>query len=98
VTTLSIESGQAEPNRRRLPIQVANETRMIRATIELVGEHDVESITSRMIAERSGTATNYISRYFGGRDALLTAAARSWGGGSPRRCARSRGSPGWRTR
>ena len=32
-----------------------------------------------MIAERSGTATNYISRYFGGRDGLLAAAARELG-------------------
>jgi AcrR family transcriptional regulator len=52
---------------------------MIEATIELVGEHDVAHITSRMIAERSGTATNYISRYFGGRDALLAATAEELG-------------------
>ncbi len=61
--------------KRRLPIQIANETRMIRATIELLETHEVDQITSRMIAERSETATNYISRYFGGRDGLLAATA-----------------------
>jgi len=61
--------------KRRLPIQIANEARMIRATIELLETHEVDQITSRMIAERSDTATNYISRYFGGRDGLLAATA-----------------------
>jgi len=61
--------------RRRLPIQIANEAKMIRATIELLESNEVDQITSRMIAERSGTATNYISRYFGGRDGLLAATA-----------------------
>src|SRR5665213_1668930 len=65
----------AVPAKRRLPIQVANEAKMIAATIELLHVHDVDDITSRMIAEASGTATNYISRYFGGRDALLAAVA-----------------------
>jgi AcrR family transcriptional regulator len=73
------ERDPAGPGRRRLPIQIANEAKMIRATVELLGEHDVGDITSRMIAERSGTATNYISRYFGGRDALLAATARELG-------------------
>jgi len=77
--TLMIERDPAGPNRRRLPIQIANEARMIRATIELLGDHEVVEITSRMIAERSGTATNYISRYFGGRDALLSATAKELG-------------------
>ena len=61
--------------KRRLPIQVANEARMIAATIDLLQVHSVEEITSRMIAEASGTATNYISRYFGGKDGLLAAVA-----------------------
>jgi AcrR family transcriptional regulator len=65
--------------RRRLPIQVANEARMVRATIELLETHEVGQITSRMIAETSGTATNYISRYFGGRDGLLAATATELG-------------------
>ena len=77
--TLIIERDPAGPNRRRLPIQIANEAKMIRATIDLLGEHEVGEITSRMIAERSGTATNYISRYFGGRDALLSATAMELG-------------------
>ena len=61
--------------KRRLPIQVANEARMVRATIELLEHYDVDQITSRMIAGTSETATNYISRYFGGRDGLLAAVA-----------------------
>jgi len=61
--------------KRRLPIQIANEAKMIEATIELLQDHQVDQITSRMIAEASGTATNYISRYFGGRDGLLLAVA-----------------------
>ena len=77
--TLTIERDPVGPNRRRLPIQIANEAKMIRATIELLGDHEVGEITSRMIAERSGTATNYISRYFGGRDALLSATAKELG-------------------
>ena len=67
------------PNRRRLPIQIANEAKMITATIELLGDHQVDEITSRMIAQTSGTATNYISRYFGGRDGLFVAMAAELG-------------------
>jgi len=63
------------PPKRRLPIQIANEAKMVKATIDLLQDHQVDQITSRMIAERSGTATNYISRYFGGRDGLLLAVA-----------------------
>jgi len=66
---------EAYPAKRRLPIQVANEAKMIAGTIELLHVHDVGDITSRMIADASGTATNYISRYFGGRDGLLAAVA-----------------------
>jgi len=61
--------------KRRLPIQIANEAKMIEATVDLLRDHQVDQITSRMIAETSGTATNYISRYFGGRDGLLLAVA-----------------------
>jgi len=68
-------SEPAEAPKRRLPIQIANEAKMIRATIELLGDHQVDEITSRMIAQNSGTATNYISRYFGGRDGLFVAVA-----------------------
>jgi len=68
------EAGQGGP-KRRLPIQIANEAKMIGATIELLETHEVDQITSRMIAARSGTATNYIARYFGGRDGLLAATA-----------------------
>jgi len=63
------------PPKRRLPIQIANEARMLDATIELLRDHPVDEITSRMIAHTSGTATNYISRYFGGRDGLFLAVA-----------------------
>jgi len=66
---------RADAHKRRLPIQVANEARMIAATIDLLADHQVDEITSRMIAQASGTATNYISRYFGGRDGLLLAVA-----------------------
>ncbi|HEY4929290.1 MAG TPA: helix-turn-helix domain-containing protein [Acidimicrobiales bacterium] len=68
------EIGSVAP-KRRLTIQIANEKRMIAATIELLRAHEVDNITSRMIADASGTATNYISRYFGGRDGLLAAVA-----------------------
>lgn len=61
--------------KRRLPIQIANEAMMISATIELLEVHPADQITSRMIAESSGTATNYISRYYGGRDGLMLAVA-----------------------
>jgi AcrR family transcriptional regulator len=69
----------AEAPKRRLPIQIANEAKMIQATIELLGDHQVDEITSRMIARDSGTATNYISRYFGGRDGLFVAVAAELG-------------------
>jgi AcrR family transcriptional regulator len=52
---------------------------MIEATIDLLDDHQVDEITSRMIAQASGTATNYISRYFGGRDGLLLAVATELG-------------------
>ena len=61
--------------KRRLPIQIANEAKMTEATIALLEVHQVDQITSRMIAQASGTATNYISRYFGGKDGLLLAVA-----------------------
>ncbi len=61
--------------KRRLPIQIANEAKMVEATIELLREHPLDEITSRMIADRSGTATNYITRYFQGRDGLFLAVA-----------------------
>jgi AcrR family transcriptional regulator len=72
--TESVELADAAP-KRRLPIQIANEARMIEATIALLQVNQVDEITSRMIAETSGTATNYISRYFGGKDGLLVAVA-----------------------
>ena len=52
---------------------------MVDATIELLKDHPVDEITSRMIAQTSGTATNYISRYFGGRDGLFLAVANQLG-------------------
>jgi AcrR family transcriptional regulator len=70
---------EAERPKRRLPIQVANEAKMISATIDLMRLHPVDDITSRMIAEASGTATNYISRYYGGRDGLMLAVAAELG-------------------
>ncbi len=74
--TVTVAGRNAEVGpKRRLPIQIANEAKMISATIELLEVHPVDDITSRMIAERSGTATNYISRYFGGKDGLLVAVA-----------------------
>lgn len=75
MTITSVRAADEVGPKRRLPIQIANESKMIRATIELLETHQVDQITSRMIAERSETATNYISRYFGGRDGLLTATA-----------------------
>jgi len=76
---MAVAAGDGETGsvatKRRLPIQIANETRMIAATIDLLRTHEVDNITSRMIADASGTATNYISRYFGGRDGLLAAVA-----------------------
>jgi len=68
-------AGAPPAPKRRLPIQIANEAKMITATVDLLQDHQVDQITSRMIAETSGTATNYISRYFGGRDGLLLAVA-----------------------
>jgi AcrR family transcriptional regulator len=68
-------TGRTVAPKRRLPIQVANEARMVEATINLLQDHQVSEITSRMIAQASGTATNYISRYFGGRDGLFVAVA-----------------------
>jgi len=65
----------APATKRRLPIQVANEAKMVKATIELLEEYQVDQITSRMIADRSGTATNYITRYFSGRNGLFLAVA-----------------------
>ena len=73
-TTVERESTEVAA-KRRLPIQIANEARMVRAMIELLEHYDVDQITSRMIADTSETATNYIARYFGGRDGLLAATA-----------------------
>jgi AcrR family transcriptional regulator len=75
MTTTRATDGTLPAPKRRLPIQVANEARMIEATIELLQKHPIDEITSRMIAQTSGTATNYISRYFGGRDGLFLAVA-----------------------
>lgn len=77
VTAPAAELTQAP--RRRLPIQMANEAKMLAATIDLLADHQVDKITSRMIARSSGTATNYISRYFGGRDGLFVAVAAELG-------------------
>ena len=74
-TRTAAGAGQSQSPKRRLPIQIANEARMIAATIDLLRVHPVDAVTSRMIADASGTATNYISRYFGGRDGLLLAVA-----------------------
>lgn len=73
-TTFDCETAQVA-TKRRLPIQIANEAKMVRATIVLLEDYDVDQITSRMIADASETATNYIARYFGGRDGLLAATA-----------------------
>ena len=75
MTAITPPTERTDPPKRRLPIQIANEARMIEATIRLLGDHPVDEITSRMIAKESGTATNYISRYFGGRDGLFLAVA-----------------------
>jgi AcrR family transcriptional regulator len=77
--TVAYRRDQAAVPLRRLPIRVANESRMIQATIDLLTAHEVDAITSRMIAERSDTATNYITRYFGGRDGLLAVTAQELG-------------------
>ena len=79
MTGTSATDTSGAPRKRRLPIQVANEAKMIDATIDLLRTHQVDEITSRMIAEESGTATNYISRYFGGRDGLVLAVAAELG-------------------
>ncbi len=52
---------------------------MVEAAIALPDEFEVAQITSRMIAERSGTATNYTSRSLDGRDALLATTAEELG-------------------
>ncbi len=57
------------------PTQVRNEQRIMAAVTERLRTSTVDEVTSRVIAESSGTNVSYIIRYWGGRDALLAAIA-----------------------
>jgi len=55
--------------------QLRNEQRMVRTTIDLLANRSVDEVTSRVIADASGTNVSYIIRYFGSRDAMLAVVA-----------------------
>lgn len=54
--------------------RVDTETKLIRATAELLGEVGPNSLSIRAIAERAGVNHGLVHHYFGGKDALLHAA------------------------
>lgn len=57
--------------RRKLPKQILNETKMVNAAIDLLRDRSVDDVTSRLIADYSGTTVSYLTRYWGGRDEFL---------------------------
>jgi AcrR family transcriptional regulator len=57
--------------RRKLPKQILNETKMVNAAIDLLRDRSVDEVTSRLIADYSGTTVSYLTRYWGGRDEFL---------------------------
>ena len=63
------------PRDSKRPTQVRNEQRIMSAVIERLQTSTVDEVTSRVIAESSGTNVSYIIRYWGSRDALLAAIA-----------------------
>jgi AcrR family transcriptional regulator len=65
----------SESTRRKLPIQLANEARMIDAAITLLHDHSVGGVTNVAVAEASHTQPSYVTRYFGNRDRFLLAVA-----------------------
>ncbi len=66
---------EAEAPRRKLPIQLANEAKMIDGAIQLLADHGVDEITNVAVAVESQTQPSYITRYFGSRDRFLMAVA-----------------------
>ncbi len=66
--------GQAAP-KRKLPIQLANEAKMIDGAIRLLVGHGVDEITNVAVAVESQTQPSYVTRYFGSRDRFLMAVA-----------------------
>jgi AcrR family transcriptional regulator len=65
----------APATKRKLPKQLANETRMIDAAITLLGDHTVAEVTNVAVASTSQTQPSYVTRYFGSRDEFLLAVA-----------------------
>ncbi len=75
--TMSVSATAREPGipKRKLPIQLANETKMIDAAIRLLDDHGVDEITNVAVAVESRTQPSYVTRYFGSRDRFLVAVA-----------------------
>jgi AcrR family transcriptional regulator len=72
----SDDTGSVAPaTKRKLPRQLANETRMVDAAITLLGEHTVAEVTNVAVASASQTQPSYVTRYFGSRDEFLLAVA-----------------------
>lgn len=69
----------AAAQRRKLPKQLSNETKMIGAAIGLLADLPVADVTSRRIAEASGTTVSHLSRYWGGRDEFFVEVAKELG-------------------
>ena len=69
-TLIAVETPTVAP-RRKLPKQILNETKMVNAAIDLLRDRSVDDVTSRLIADYSGTTVSYLTRYWGGRDEFL---------------------------
>jgi|GEM_PF-1047886 len=68
-------TGKSGATKRKLPIQQANEAKMIDGAIRLLVDHGVDEITNVAIAVESQTQPSYVTRYFGSRDRFLMAVA-----------------------
>lgn len=78
MTASDLPDAAARP-RRKLPKQLSNETKMIDAAIALLADRPVSDVTSRRIAEASGTTVSHLSRYWGGRDEFFVEVTRELG-------------------
>jgi AcrR family transcriptional regulator len=74
-TTSTDTTRQHGAPKRKLPIQVANEAKMIDGAIRLLVRHGVDEITNVAVAVESQTQPSYVTRYFGSRDRFLMAVA-----------------------
>lgn len=73
--TSTTEAGRTS---RLLRSQEARRARVIEAVLTLADEGGYDAVQIRAASERSGVATDTIYRYFGAREALISAAVLEW--------------------